>query len=68
VEKDWIISKRQLGILLAVAGALGFVSILAVDLLRAHGAVGPSQMLALAGCFVLGIVGLTLLPLGDRPA
>ncbi|MCC7207503.1 MAG: hypothetical protein IT323_09360 [Anaerolineae bacterium] len=68
-EKDWIISKRALGVLFMLAGALAAAGILLLDRLRGGAAdFGPSQQLGLAGAVALVIVGLTLLPLGDRPA
>ena len=65
---DWIITKRQLGIAFAAGGALAFIAILAVDILRGHGAIGTAQKFALVACVGLLIMGLTLIPLGDRPA
>jgi hypothetical protein len=67
--QDWIITKRHLGFLFLAVGLLGFVGLLALDLLQGKiGNIGPSQQLALAGCFGLALIGLTLIPLGDRPA
>lgn len=67
---DRPITKRQLGFLFLVAGLLGFVGVLALDALRGGtpGGLGPAQRLALAGCAGLTVLGLTLIPLGDRPA
>lgn len=65
-----MISKRQLGIifiLLALAaGAGSFVYDLAGG--GQFQGIGPAQRWALLGAGALFIVGLTLLPLGDRPA
>lgn len=68
--KDWVITKRQLGLLFIAAGVVGFVGIIALDALlgRAVGDFGPTQLLTLAGCVALVVVGLSLLPLGGRPA
>jgi len=64
------VSKRQLGILLALIGTIGFVAILAIDVLDAGrpGGIGPKQALALAFMATTALVGLTLIPLGDAPA
>ncbi len=67
--QDWIITKRRLGFLFLAAGILGFVGLLALNAIRGKmGNIGPSQQLALAGCVGLALLGLTLIPLGDRPA
>jgi hypothetical protein len=67
--QDWIITKRHLGFLFLAAGVLGFGGLLTLDMIRGKiGNIGPSQQLALAGCVGLALIGLTLIPLGDRPA
>lgn len=63
-------TKRQLGILMIAAG-LGLVLLLfAADLLGTSqfNGVGPVQRLAVGAALVTILIGLTLLPLGDRPA
>jgi len=69
-SNDFTISKRLLGGLMIVIGAAGFAGILAIDLLDMgrQGGIGPVQRIALGGCAALVVVGLTLLPLGRRPA
>ena len=64
------LSKRQLGLLLIAAGVAGILAVLAVDVLDAgrEGEIGPTQRLALGGMIFVALVGLTLLPFGDRPA
>jgi hypothetical protein len=64
------LTKRQLGLLMIVVGAAGAVGLLAVDLLGAgqFQGIGPAQRLALGGAGLLVLLGLTLLPLGNRPA
>ena len=64
------LSKRQLGLLLVLTGSVGFIGVLAIDLLDAgrEGGLGPAQSLALGAMILIVIVGLSLLPLGDRPA
>ncbi|MDX1617109.1 MAG: hypothetical protein R3300_22580 [Candidatus Promineifilaceae bacterium] len=65
-----MITKRQLGIILIAAAMVGSVAIIAVDWLNAgqFSGIGPFQRLALGGAGVVFLIGLTLLPLGDRPA
>ena len=56
--------------MLLAAGVAGIVAVLAIDVLDAgrEGGIGPTQGLALGGMIVVALVGLTLLPFGDRPA
>lgn len=63
-------SKRQLGLLFILLGILLAIALFAADLLGASqfGGIGPMQRLGLLGAIALVILGLTLLPLGDRPA
>jgi hypothetical protein len=51
-------------------GILGFVGILAIDVLDVgrQGGIGPAQQIALGGSGLLLLLGLTLLPLGKQPA
>ena len=69
-SRDYTVTKRQLGITLALIGAVGMVVILAVDVLQVgrQGGIGPAQAFALSIMLVTLIVGLTLIPLGDAPA
>ncbi len=64
------ISKKQLGIALALGGLLGFLGVLAIDVLDAgrQGGIGPAQAFALALMAGSALIGLTLIPLGDAPA
>ena len=64
------LGKRQLGLLLLATGGPGFIAVLAIDVLNAgrDGGIGPTQQLALGGMLLLLLVGLSLLPFGDRPA
>ena len=64
------LSKRQLGMILLVGGALGFCAILAVDIvdIGREGGIGPAQTVGLLTMALAALVGLSLLPLGDAPA
>lgn len=64
------VSKRQLGMFLALAGLVGFVVILLIDVVDAgrQGGIGPAQRLALALMAATAILGLTLISRGDAPA
>jgi len=64
------ISKRIVGIALALFGLALIGGTLGVDLLGAGkwGGLGPAQQLAIVVGLVISLVGLSLIPLGDRPA
>lgn len=63
-------TKRQLGILFIALGSLGIVGLLGIDLLGAgqFNGIGPTQRLGLLAAGAVILVGVTLLPLGDKPA
>lgn len=65
-----MITKRQLGIGFILIGMGAILASFAFDFLGGgqFQGVGPSQRLAIIGASLLVLVGLTLLPLGDRPA
>ena len=65
-----MITKRQLGIIMTAIGALIFVGTFLVDLLGAgnFSGVGPSQRMALVGAGFTFLLGLSLIPIGDKPA
>ncbi len=66
---DWVITKRMLGGLLIGLGALTFVGSLLLDALRGNfGDFGVAQVLGLGGSLGICLIGVSLLPLGDRPA
>ena len=69
-EPEAGLTKRQLGIVLAILGAVGFLAILSIDLLDVgrQGGIGPAQSLALLLMAVLTLIGLSLILLGDAPA
>jgi xanthosine utilization system XapX-like protein len=60
-------TKRHIGLLFSLAGILGVIAILIYDLIRQK-SITPIQVVALAGCVGVFVMGATLIPLGDRPA
>jgi SpoU rRNA methylase family enzyme len=65
-----MITKRMLGIGFIVIGILGIAAMFIRDVIGAaqFAGVGPAQRLALAVGGLIILVGLSLLPLGNRPA
>jgi hypothetical protein len=63
-------TKRQLGFLFTAMGLLAIVALFVVDATGASrfDGIGPVQRMALSGAVLLSLVGLTLIPFGDRPA
>lgn len=63
-------TKRQLGILFILAGLGAALASFALDLLGGgqFGGVGPAQQKALLAAGFVVLVGITLLPLGDKLA
>ena len=63
-------SKKQLGWTFIAIGGIGIVGLFGVDLLGASqfNGIGPTQRLGLMAAGAIILVGLTLLPLGDKPA
>jgi hypothetical protein len=70
LKNDFTLTKRHLGLLLLLAGVVGFAAIFAIDIVDAgrEGGIGPAQQIALGLMLALALVGLTLIPLGDTPA
>lgn len=64
------LTKRQLGFLFILAGFGGAAVVFAVDLFGAgqFQGIGPAQRLALGGAAAGILIGLSLVPLGNRPA
>jgi hypothetical protein len=66
---DFVMTKRLLGALFTLVGGGGAAGLLLLDGIRGGRAdFGPTQAFALLVCGGLVVLGLTLLPLGDRPA
>ncbi len=65
-----MITKKQLGIILVAMGIVGTAAIFAVDVVGAgeFQGIGPAQRVALLAAGAIILLGLTLLPLGDKPA
>lgn len=65
-----MISKRQLGLLFIFLGVVAAAGMFAIDMVGAgqFQGIGPAQRHGLIVATIVIIVGLTLLPLGDRPA
>lgn len=65
-----IITKRLLGCLLAAVGFTAVVGLLLIDFVRQTDfqGIGPAQQAGLIVGGVLFLLGLTLIPLGNRPA
>ena len=70
LNEHFTLTKRHLGLLLLIGGVVGFIGILAIDLLDAgrEGGIGPAQQIALGLMAAAALVGLTLIPLGNHPA
>lgn len=70
LRNDFKLTKKHLGLLLVFAGTVGFLGILAIDILDVgrEGGIGPAQQIALGLMAALVIAGLTLIPLGNDPA
>ncbi len=65
-----MVTKRQLGLLFIIIGIGAAAIMFAMDMLGAgqFQGIGPAQRRALLAAALVVCVGLTLLPLGDRPA
>jgi len=63
-------TKRQLGILFIALGVTAVLALFALDFIRAgqYQGIGPAQKQAMLASGLVVLVGLTLLPLGNRPA
>lgn len=63
-------TKRQLGISFIGLGSSGMAGMFVMDFVGAgqFQGIGPAQQLAMLASGVVILVGLSLLPLGDKPA
>lgn len=64
------VTKRLLGIIFILVGVLAIVGSIVMDLLGGgqFSGIGPAQQKAMIAAGVVIVVGITLLPLGGRPA
>ena len=64
------VSKRLLGIIFILVGVLAIVGSIVMDLLGGgqFSGIGPAQQKAMLAAGLVIIVGISLLPLGGRPA
>jgi hypothetical protein len=67
---NFTFTKRQVGIVLLVIGVLGFIGVSLLDFIGAgrEGGIGPMQESALILLALAALLGLSLIPMGDRPA
>lgn len=65
-----MVSKRQLGVGFVLIGITAVISMFVIDALGAgkFQGIGPAQRMALIVAGVLILLGLSLVPLGDKPA
>lgn len=65
-----MITKRLLGLGFTAVGLLIIIGLFAMDFIRAseYQGIGPAQRLGLTAGAIIFVVGLTLLPFGNRPA
>lgn len=70
LRDDFTFTKRQLGYLLIGLGVIAFLGIIGIDVIRAggEGGIGPAQRIALGLAGLLVLLGVSLVPLGDRLA
>ncbi|MCA9901704.1 MAG: hypothetical protein H6654_00070 [Ardenticatenaceae bacterium] len=63
-------TKKQLGLIFIALGILGVLGLFGIDLIGAgqFSGIGPAQRLGLLASGSVILLGLTLLPLGDKPA
>lgn len=63
-------TKRQLGFLFIALGGATILGLLALDFVGAgqFQGIGPSQRLAMLAAGTVILIGITLLPLRDKPA
>lgn len=63
-------TKRQLGYVITALGVLAIVGSFVNDLFGGGDfqGIGPTQKLALIGAGLVVLIGLSLLPFGDKPA
>ena len=70
LKDDFVITKRLLGAGFVLAGVGAIVGMFAIDLLGSgqFQGIGPAQRRAMLAAGAAIVLGLTLIPLGDKPA
>jgi len=69
LSENFTFTKRQLGLLLIIGGVILLVSMFAAEIISADSTgIGTMQQLGIAAGVASSVLGLTLLPLGNRPA
>jgi hypothetical protein len=70
LRDDPPLTKRQLGWIITTLGGLAALALLLSDLINPgqFNGLGSAQWLALGGAALVILIGLSLLPLGNRPA
>lgn len=70
MNDTFVITKRMLGASFVLAGLGAIIGMFALDLLGAgqFQGIGPAQRQAMLAAGAAILVGLTLIPLGDKPA
>ena len=70
MNDTFVITKRMLGAGFVLAGLGAIIGMFALDLLGAgqFQGIGPAQRQAMLAAGAAILVGLTLIPLGDKPA
>jgi hypothetical protein len=69
LSEDFTFTKRHLGLVLMAAGVIVLVTMLAAEVFSATSTgIGTMQKLGIGAGILSLTAGLTLLPLGDRPA
>ena len=63
-------TKRQLGLVIIALGVFAIIGSFVNDLMGVGDfqGIGPTQKIALMGAGLVILIGISLLPLGDRPA
>ncbi len=69
LHDDFTLTKRQLGGLLLIGGLIVLAAMIAAEAFgTGPGGIGTMQKLGIAAGIASSAIGLTLLPLGSRPA
>ena len=70
LSNHYTFTKRHLGMVMLVGGVLAMIGLLAIDIVDVgrQGGIGPAQQIALVISALVALIGITLIPLGDKPA